>query len=148
MMRPGLRNLLLTIVLVVIAAGAGAWVCARYVVSRHSGGPSLHEMVHKKLDLTPDQSRRLDVIEESYARDRKRLEDDVRAANRELAVAIQKGHKDSPEVEAAIDHLHIAMGALQKATIAHVFDMRAVLTPDQAKTFDAEIVAALTKEDR
>jgi nickel and cobalt resistance protein CnrR len=147
-MKPGLRNLVLMIALVVIAAGGGAWLCARYVVSHHAQGPSLHDMVHKNLDLTADQSRRLDAIEKSYAVERKRLEGELRAANRELAAAIQKGHKDSPELEAAIDHLHMAMGAQQKATIAHVFDMRAVLNPEQAKKFDAEITSALTQEDR
>lgn len=147
-MRPSLRNLLITLVFVVLAAGAGAWLCARYVVSHHAAGPSLHEMVHDKLDLTPDQTRRLAVIEARYAADRRRLEGNIRAANRELAVAIQKGRKDSPEVDAAIDHLHLAMGDLQKATIGHVFDMRAVLTPEQTRTFDAEILAALTEEDR
>ena len=147
-MKSSLRNLLITVVLVILAAGAGAAICARYVVTHHTRGPSLHEMVHEKLDLTADQKRRLDVIEARYAGDRKRLESDIRAANRELAVAIRNGHKDSPEVEAAIDHLHMAMGALQKATIAHVFDMRAVLTPAQARIFDAEILAALTEEER
>ncbi len=145
-MKPGLRNLLLMVILVVIAAGGGAWLCARYVVRHHAQGSSLHDIVHEKLDLTADQSRRLDGIEESYAVERKRLEGEMRAANRELAVAIQKGHKDSPELEAAIDHLHMAMGAQQKATVGHVFDMRAVLTPAQAKKFDAEITSALTQD--
>lgn len=147
-MTPGLRNLLITIALVVVAAGGGAWLCARYVVTHHAKGPSLHDMVHKSLDLTPEQSRRLDAIEKTYAVDRARLEDEVRAANRELATAIRKGEKDSPELNMAIDHLHMAMGALQKATIGHVFDMRAVLTPQQAKKFDAEITSALTQEER
>jgi Spy/CpxP family protein refolding chaperone len=147
-MKPSLRSLLVTVVLAAIAAGGGAWLCARYVVSHHAARPSLHEMVHDKLDLTAEQERRLAAIETRYAVDRRRLEGDIRAANRELALAIRKGHKDSPEVEAAIDHLHLAMGALQKATIAHVFDMRAVLTPAQTRTFDAEILAALTEEDR
>lgn len=147
-MTPGLRNLLITIALVVVAAGGGAWLCARYVVTHHVQSPSLHDMVHENLDLTPEQSRRLDAIEKTYAAERARLEDEVRAANRELATAIGKGEKDSPELNAAIDHLHMAMGALQKSTIGHVFDMRAVLTPQQAKTFDAEITSALTEEGR
>ena len=108
----------------------------------------MHDMVHRDLDLTPKQSRELDAIETRYAAERKALEADVRAANRELADAIRDGHKDSPKVEAAIDHLHMAMGALQKATIAHVFDLRAVLTPGQARAFDAEVIAALTQEGR
>lgn len=147
-MKPGLRNLLITVVLAVLAAGAGASLCAYYVISHQTAGPSLHDMVHRDLDLTPEQTRKLDAIEEDYAAERKLLEADVRAANRELADAIREGHKDSPKVEAAIDHLHMAMGALQKATIAHVFDMRAVLTPRQARAFDAEVIAALTQEDR
>lgn len=147
-MKPGLRNLLITVTLAILAAGGGAWLSARYVVSRNAAGPSLHDMVHRDLDLTPEQTRKLDAIEEKYAAERKLLEADVRAANRELADAIREGHKDSPQVEAAIDHLHMAMGALQKATIAHVFDMRAVLTPQQARAFDAEVIAALTQEDR
>lgn len=147
-MTPGFRNLLITIALVVVAAGGGAWLCARYVVTHHDQRPSLHDMVHENLDLTADQSQRLEAIEKTYAVERARLEDEVRAANRELATAIRKGEKDSPELNAAIDHLHLAMGALQKATIRHVFDMRAVLTPEQARTFDAEITSALTEEGR
>ncbi|MBI5941134.1 MAG: periplasmic heavy metal sensor [Caulobacterales bacterium] len=147
-MKPGLRNLLITVILAVLAAGGGAWICAYYVISHQSAGPSLHDMVHRDLNLTPEQSRKLDAIEDRYAVERKALEADVRAANHELADAIRDGHKDSPKVEAAIDHLHMAMGALQKATIAHVFDMRAVLTQQQARAFDAEVIAALTQEDR
>lgn len=147
-MKPGLRNLLVTVILAILAAGGGAWLSARYVVSHKAAGPSLHDMVHKNLDLTADQSRRLEVIEKRYAAEREALEVNMRAANRELADAILQGDKDSPKVEAAVDHLHLAMGALQKATIAHVFDMRAVLNPAQARTFDAEVFAALTQEGR
>lgn len=147
-MKAASRNLAITVVLVVIAAAAGAALCARFVVNHHARSPSLHEVVHRKLDLTAEQRRRLDAIEARYATDRRRLEDEVRAANRELALAIRNGHRDSPEVEAAIDHLHHAMGALQKATISHVFEMRAVLTPDQVRVFDAEVVAALTEDGR
>jgi Spy/CpxP family protein refolding chaperone len=147
-MKPGLRNLLVTVALAILAAGGGAWLSARYVVSHNAAGPSLHDMVHKDLNLTAEQSRQLDAIEERYAAERQVLEADMRAANRQLAAAILEGDKDSPKFEAAVDHLHVAMGALQKATIAHVFDMRAVLTPDQAKAFDAEVSAALTQEGR
>lgn len=147
-MKAGLRTLLVTVTLAILAAGGGAWLSARYVVSHNVKGPSLHDMVHKNLDLTAEQSRQLEAIEKRYAAERQVLEADMRAANRQLAAAMLEGDKDSPKVEAAVDHLHIAMGALQKATIAHVFDMRAVLNPDQAKAFDAEISAALTQEGR
>ena len=38
------------------------------------------------------------------------------------------------------------VGELQKETIVHVFAMRAVLTPAQAKVFDDRIGEALTEE--
>lgn len=146
-MKSGLRQIAITVLLALLAAAGGAWLCANYVVHQATP-PSLHDVVHRDLDLSADQERRLDVIEARYAAQKKRLEADMRAANRELAAAMAAGDATSPELNAAVDHLHHAMGALQKATIAHVFDMRAVLTPAQAKTFDAEVVAALTDEGR
>ena len=38
------------------------------------------------------------------------------------------------------------MGELQQATIAHIFQMRAVMTPTQAERFDRSVVEALTAE--
>ena len=43
-------------------------------------------------------------------------------------------------------HFHDAMGALQTETIAHVFAMRKVLTPEQRKQFDDRIGEALTAD--
>ena len=147
-MKPALRSLALTVVLAIIAAIGGAWLCAHYVVHQQTHRDSLHEMVHKDLRLTPAQRTMIDAAEATFAVRRKALEVDMRAANRELASAIQESHQDSPKVQAAIDHIHHSMGELQKETIAHVFAMRAVLTPEQAKTFDAEVVEALIDEDR
>ena len=146
-MSAGLRNLLFTVALAAIAAALGAWGGARYVVGRTAPTP-LHETVHDKLDLTAEQERRIEALEARFAGRRQALEADMRAANAELAAAIRKSDRNSPEVQAAVDHFHHAMGDLQKETIAHVFDMRAELTPAQAERFDAEVVRALTAEDK
>ena len=146
-MSPGVRNLLFTVGLAAVAAALGAWGGARYVVGRNAP-VSLHETVHEKLDLTADQERRIDALESRFAGRRQAMEADVRAANAELAVAIRDSDGNSPEVQAAVDHFHHAMGGLQKETIAHVFDMRAELTPAQAERFDAEVVRALTAEGK
>jgi Spy/CpxP family protein refolding chaperone len=147
-MKPGLRSIALTVVLALIAAAAGAWLCAHYVVHEQTHRSSLHEMVHKDLRLSSDQKVKLDAIEATFAVRRKALETELRSANRELAAAMMESHRNSPRVQAAVDHIHHSMGELQKETIAHVFAMRAVLTPEQAKKFDAELVEALTDEDR
>ena len=110
---------------------------------RERQAPSLHSVVHKNLDLSAEQDRRLVAIETRFAARRPALEAEVRAANRELAAAIAASDGDSPQVQAAVDHFHAAMGELQKATITHVFEMRSVLTPAQAEVFDEAVVDAL-----
>ena len=120
------KSVALTVLLAALASGGGAWLGAGWMMKRHEA-PGLHDIVHRKLDLQPEQDARLDAIETRFAAQREQLEADVRAA---------------------VDHFHDAMGALQKATIAHVFEMRAVLTPNQARVFDREIAGALTQEPR
>jgi Spy/CpxP family protein refolding chaperone len=146
MMR-GWRAIALTALLAALAGGAGTWISASWVLSNRAP-PSLHEIVHDDLTLTPDQLDRIEAIEARFAARRPGLEADIRSANLELARAIEQSDGDGPKVQAAVDHIHDAMGALQKETITHVFEMRSVLTPDQAKVFDDRIVSALTPDER
>jgi len=44
----------------------------------------------------------------------------------------------------AIEAVHENMGALQKATVEHIFNMRRLLTDEQQKAFDARVGNALT----
>ena len=141
-MSGGWKSIALTAVLAALASGVGAWAGAEWMMRRHET-PSLHDIVHRQLDLTAEQDARLDEIEARFAPRRAALEAEVRAANRELAAAIAASDGDTPQVQAAVDHFHAAMGDLQKATITHVFEMRSVLTPAQAEVFDAAVVEAL-----
>lgn len=139
------RGLILTLILVLLAAVGGAWIGARYVYSqRHQ--PSLHEFVHEELRLSSAQSAKLEMLEQDFAVRRRAREAELRAANAELARAIQAKHEYSPEVKAAVERFHDAMGALQNETILHVLAMRTVLTPQQAAQFDKRVAEALTED--
>lgn len=140
------RGLLLTIVLSVLAAAAGAWGGARYVVGRMHHPASLHQTIHEKLHLTPEQERRISGLERGYAVRRHALEAEMRAANADLAQAIQATHSYTPAVQEAIDRSHHAMSELQKQSILHVLAMRQVLTPEQTAQFDDTVVKALTED--
>ncbi len=141
-MRANWKSIAITAVLAALASGAATWASATWVM-RERQPPSLHSVVHEQLDLSAEQDRQVDVIEADFAARRPALEAEVRAANRELAAAIAASDGDSPQVQAAVDHFHAAMGDLQKATITHVFEMRSVLTPAQAEVFDEAVVDAL-----
>ena len=141
-MRANWKSIVITAILAALASGAATWASATWVM-RERQPPSLHSVVHEQLDLSAEQNRRLDAIEARFAARRPTLEAEVRAANRELAAAIAASDGDTPQVQAAIDRFHAAMGDLQKATITHVFEMRSVLTPAQADVFDAAVVDGL-----
>jgi Spy/CpxP family protein refolding chaperone len=141
------RGLLLTAVLCMAAAGIGTWIGARYV-DEDRRAPTLHEFVHEELDLSPKQTAQLEGIEQEFAVRRRAREAELRAANAELAAAIQARHEYSPEVQAAVERFHHTMGELQKDTILHVLDMRKVLTPQQAAKYDGRIAEALTEDGR
>lgn len=140
------RSLLLTILLSALAAGIGAFAGAGYVVARMRPAPALHEVIHEKLNLTPAQTQRIEGLERTYAVQHSALEAEMRAANADLARAIQTSHAYSPEVQQAIDRFHHAMGELQKASILHVLAMRQVLTPRQAAVFDETVSKVLTED--
>ena len=144
-MKANWKSIVLTAILAALASAAATWASATWVM-REQQPPSLHSVVHEQLDLSAEQDRRLDVIEARFAAQRPALEAEVRAANRELAAAIAASEGDTPQVQAAVDHFHSAMGELQKATIAHVFEMRAVLTPEQAEVFDRAVVDTLQSD--
>ena len=94
-MSGGWKSIALTAVLAALASGVGAWAGAEWMMRRHET-PSLHDIVHRQLDLTAEQDARLDEIEARFAPRRAALEAEVRAANRELAAAIAASKGDSP----------------------------------------------------
>lgn len=138
----GLKSTLVTAVLAAAVGAAAAWG-AMTTQARQDRPADLHHLVHERLDLSPEQDRRLDEIEAAFAERRAPLEAEVRQANAELSAAIAASQGETPEVQAAVDHFHTAMGDLQMATIRHVFEMRAVLTPRQAEEFDRAVVETL-----
>jgi len=138
----GLKSTLVTAVLAAAVGAAAAWG-AMTLQARQDKPADLHHLVHERLDLSPEQDRRLDEIEAAFAERRAPLEAEVRQANAELSAAIAASQGETPEVQAAVDHFHTAMGDLQMATIRHVFEMRAVLTPRQAEEFDRAVVETL-----
>ena len=143
-----MRSMALTLILSVLVAVLGVWGGAQYVMHRMQRPTPLHELVHEKLGLTADQERRIAGMERDHEAKRQALEAEMRAANAHLAQAFQQTHAYTPQVQAAIDRFHRAMGELQKETIVHTLAMRAVLTPDQTARFDETVVRSLTEDTR
>lgn len=132
--------------LTALAAAAGGWIGIQYGLRDARSSPGLDEILHSELNLTPDQERRIEALETQFAARRKSLEDEMRAANRDLAAAIAAEPIFGPRAQSAIDRFHTAESALQEETVKHVLSMRTVLTPEQIMRFDEAISTALTSD--
>lgn len=134
---PGL--ILAAILLTGLGGAVGGWAGVQYGLREARGEASLDEVLHHRLKLTSDQDARIEALEAGFHARRHALEAEMEAANRDLAAALARDHSYGPDARQAIARFHAAMGALQEATVQHILAMRAVLTPEQAKTFDATI---------
>ena len=143
-----LRRTLLVASIAFAAAIAGVWVGRAVLPPKPAADSELHALLHDQLNLDAAQRARIDALEGQFAMRRKALELEMRADNARLAAAIEAEHGFGPQVSAAIDQSHMAMGELQKETLEHVFAMRRLLRPDQAAKFDAAVVKALTADQQ
>ncbi len=146
-MTPAIRWLLIAVI--AFGAGiAGVFVGRSLMPSPPQHGVELHDFLHDQLDLDARQHASLDVLEASFAVRRRELETQLRADNARLAAVLEAQHGEGPAVDAAVDRSHATMGELQKATLGHIFAMRALLRPGQAGKFDAAVTRALTADGR
>ncbi|KTE16723.1 periplasmic heavy metal sensor [Sphingopyxis sp. H115] len=142
------RRLLVVGLIAFLAALAGVFLGRALVDAPRANETELHALLHKELKLSPAQRRKLDPIEARFKARREVLEREMRAANVELARAIEAEHGYGPRVTAAIDHMHKVMGDMQKETLQHLFAMRDILDRDQAADFDKVVAGALTADAR
>lgn len=136
---------LVIVAAVAFVAAVGGVFAGRALVTRLAPPESeLHAILHEKLDLDAAQRAQIAALEQQFAARKQALEQEMRADNARLAQAITAEHGYGPGVQAAVDRSHHVMGELQKETLQHVFRVRGVLRPEQARLFDAAAVKALT----
>jgi Spy/CpxP family protein refolding chaperone len=127
----------------IAVAAATAWAVLRWhVAHEHPADPNpthaaplldseerFHEWVHRHLNLTDSQQSALEAREAAFADRRRELRQDMRRAGDSLCAAIARDQANSPSVQASLEALAAAQAALQKATLAHLFEMAAALEP-------------------
>jgi nickel and cobalt resistance protein CnrR len=146
-LNPLWRNLLITVVVALMAGAAGGWLGSRAPGEPEEGLPlrqTVHQIVARDLELTPDQAKEVQAIEAKYFQRRIELRSRVADANRELADALMADMSFGREAQAASNHVEQGLGALQRATLLYVLEVRDVLTPDQQKVYDRRVREVLT----
>ena len=138
------RSVVGVALLTALAAGAGGWIGIQYGLRESRSPPSLDEVLHRELNLTTEQDQHIHALEAEFAVRRMALEEEMRAANRDLAAAIAAEPTYGVRARTAIERFHAAESQLQELTVQHVLAMRTVLTPEQMTRFDEEVAKALT----
>lgn len=136
------RSFLVMLLVTVLAAAAAGWAGVQYGLNQPEE-TDLDAAIHHDLHLTPEQDKQIHKLEADLAAARQDLQAKMRAANRDLAQAITERHSYDAQAQEAVGRLHAAMSALQEKTIQHVLAIRALLTPEQARDFDAKVSKAL-----
>lgn len=143
-----LGRIALVAVIAFAAAVVGSYTGRTLSPSQHETGAELHAVMHDDMNLDAAQKRQLELLERDFKRRRELLESRLLADNQGLAQAIAAEHVYGPRVSVAVDATHDSMGALQKATLEHIFAMRGILRPEQQVRFDEAVDQALTAETR
>lgn len=133
---------------ILVGCLVGAALAGGLVWRAHNAGhpPSdLHAMLHKAVPLDPQEQQALDAKEQAFLQKRAAIEDQLRAANGQLANAIAQSPQWSPAVETATQQVERAAGDLQRATLVHVFEMREGLKPEHRAAYDHVLVEALRR---
>ncbi len=139
-----LRAVIALVILTLFAGALGGWAGVVYGERTTHQPVNLHTLVHRDLDLTAAQNQQIAALERRFTAHHKIFEAEMRAANRDLAVALDADHTFGPKEQAAVNRFHRAEEGLQEATIRHVLAMRAVLNAKQDQKFDRAIYDALT----
>jgi len=147
-LNPLWRNLAITLVVALLAGGAGGWFGARNALEREEQGLALrqtvHEIVRTDVKLTADQAKEVQAIEDKYYNTRSTLRNQVADANRELADALMADMAFGREAQTASNHVEEGLGELQRATILYVLQVRDVLTAEQQMIYDRRVREVLT----
>lgn len=137
------RAFILMLLITACAGGLAGWAGIEYGLHRATAQDDLDTVLHRDLNLTPDQEQRIAALEVSFGKDRETYQAEMRAANKKLAHALTQDAANGQTMESAVQQFHMAMAALQVRTVRHVLSMRSVLTPAQKDIFDRTVNKSL-----
>lgn len=130
-----MRKIVLLLILVAVVAALSSYFTSRMM----TGGCTMqseqnYELLNEQLGLSESQKASVSRIEQTFEKLEAGLQGKLDDANRQLAKTISEENAYTPKVAAAVEHVHMCMGELQKASIAHLFELRGQLDkPQQEK---------------
>lgn len=137
----------MTIGLVGASGVVGAWLGSKlFSVSNIAQGVThkeFHDRLFSELRLSPAQRISMEALEVRHAPEIRALRLALANANRALADQLATQPEFTNDVEVAVVNVHAAMLELQKASVRHLYEMRAILDGRQKETFDRHVAETM-----
>lgn len=106
-----------------------------------AGGPFAGRMA-----LTDDQKQKVEAIHAKYQDQRDNLSDQVDEKSLQLRKLFRVAEPDQNAIDGVIDEIISLQGQMQKLTVAELFEIRKILTPDQRKSFTRMMMNRIGKQ--
>ena len=136
------KMLALVAVVIVVSAGASFGV-ARWVAARRPAAPVVRlqdtAWLQQQLQLTADQARQIDHRAAAFQARLDELCARHCAARVALGDELMKSRVDPDQCRACVEQMNAAQAEAEQATLAHILQVRALLTDAQARRFSALI---------
>ena len=90
-----------------------------------AGPVNYHHWIHGQLNITAEQERKLEPIEEKFQLRKDKLVAEIHAAHQELSERAETRQRRLRTRQGRRGRIQRVQGDLQQAVLDHVFDMRA-----------------------
>jgi len=98
-------------------------------------GHGEHRAMMEKMNLTDDQTRKLEDIRYQHQKKAITMRADLESARLDLGRMMRADQPDSRAINSQIDKIGQARTTLEKDRVAQMLEMRAILTPEQLKVW-------------
>jgi Spy/CpxP family protein refolding chaperone len=102
---------------------------------RHGPAFMQHQAMMEKLNLTDDQTKKLEDIRYQHQKKAITMRADLESARLDLGRMMRADQPDRRAIETQLDKIGQARVTLEKDRVAQLLEMRAILTPEQLKTW-------------
>ncbi len=111
---------------------------------RHESGQSSCSFLHKHLSLAESQKSRIEVLHKPFRSKVDQLKTEFRQQKDELSDLLLEPNPTAESINAKLDEIAALQVELQKVVVAHLLEIKEILTPEQQKRFFAMIIEELS----
>ena len=108
-----------------------AMVLWRHTHSTSEGLSYSDQWLHERLNLSAEQHRQLEAIEQRFTTASKQIRKELQSLNTQLGQALLEENHYSERIDLIIERIHRQQSALQKLVINHLYEMQASLSAEQ-----------------